>query len=299
MNQLSTFSFESSSVRVVTGADGEPWFVGKDIASTLGYSNPQKAIRDHCKYPRPVGVNESFTHRLDPQTVIVNEPDMLRLIVSSQLPSAEKFEKWVFEEVLPSIRKTGSYVHSGPMSPEQSEVIRKGMEDRFGPLFSGPVAAASRVPVLAESVRGLLGKRAAQVMLRAWLFSQHPGIQKVMESMKSSVSVEARQIPVQIALPLPEKKVAAKPKQQPGPKPVVLQSMPPGGLGGCNFIVQEIAEYVVGGEKELRRAMRDFGLVSETGFPTTKGRGLVTRKSPNGHLWKVVELLRFISGKSV
>ena len=109
MSALQTFSFDGASVRTVFGQDGEPWFVGKDIATDLGYANPQKAVRDHCKGPRPAGVNESFTPPLDPQTVLVNEPDMLRLIVGSSLPSAERFERWVFEDVLPTIRKTGGY----------------------------------------------------------------------------------------------------------------------------------------------------------------------------------------------
>ncbi len=107
MSQIVPFNFEGHGVRAVD-IDGEPWFVGKDIAEALGYANPQKAIRDHCKNSRPVGVNESVTP-LDAQTVIINEPDLFRLIVKSQLPEADRFEKWVFEEVLPAIRRTGGY----------------------------------------------------------------------------------------------------------------------------------------------------------------------------------------------
>ncbi len=110
MSDLSVFAFDSQAVRVVM-VDGEPWFVGKDVAEALGYTNPQKAVRDHCKAPKPVGGEQNVhPHRLDPQTVIISEPDMLRLIVGSKLPAAERFERWVFEEVLPSIRKTGAYV---------------------------------------------------------------------------------------------------------------------------------------------------------------------------------------------
>ena len=110
MSDLSVFAFDTRAVRVVM-VDGEPWFVGKDVAEALGYTNPQKAVRDHCKAPKPVGGEQNVhPHRLDPQTVIISEPDMLRLIVSSKLPAAEAFERWVFEEVLPSIRKTGAYV---------------------------------------------------------------------------------------------------------------------------------------------------------------------------------------------
>lgn len=83
--------------------EGRFYFVGKDIAEALGYSNPQKAIRDHCK-----GVNESFipSNGGEQKMNVIPEGDIYRLIVKSQLPSAEKFEAWVFDEVLPSIRKT-------------------------------------------------------------------------------------------------------------------------------------------------------------------------------------------------
>ena len=107
MSELSVFAFDSRAVRVVM-VEGEPWFVGKDVAEVLGYTNHNKALGDHCKgvtkrYPlsTPGGLQE---------VRIISEPDMLRLIVGSKLPAAERFERWVFEEVLPSIRKTGAYV---------------------------------------------------------------------------------------------------------------------------------------------------------------------------------------------
>ena len=106
MNYLQAFQFGAAKVRTLV-KNGEPWFVGRDVAETLGYANPQKAVRDHCRYAIPVGVNESFT--LDPQTVIISEGDMYRLVIKSALPSAAEFEKWVMDEVLPAIRKTGSY----------------------------------------------------------------------------------------------------------------------------------------------------------------------------------------------
>lgn len=106
MNALIPFTFENSTLRVVE-IDGEPWFVGKDVAEALGYADPTTAIRSHCKgvqkrhpLPTPGGTQELR---------ILAEPDVLRLIVNSTLPSAERIERWLFEEVLPSIRKTGSY----------------------------------------------------------------------------------------------------------------------------------------------------------------------------------------------
>lgn len=111
MSNVIPFISEEFSVRVVE-IDGEPWFVGKDVAGELGYQDPTTAIRSHCK-----GVQKH--HPLQTpggvQTMrILSEPDVLRLIVGSSLPAAERFERWVFEEVLPSIRKTGAYQR--PMS---------------------------------------------------------------------------------------------------------------------------------------------------------------------------------------
>ena len=99
--------FEGMSVRIVM-IDGEPWFVGKDVAERLGYTNPAKAMGDHCRgvtkrYP----IVDALGRQQDAR--ILSEPDVLRLIIGSKLPAAERFERWVFEEVLPAIRKTGAY----------------------------------------------------------------------------------------------------------------------------------------------------------------------------------------------
>lgn len=101
------FQFESNNIRVIE-QDGEPWFVAKDIASLLGYSNPRKAIRDHCIYSKAIGGNDSFPP-IDAQIRLIPEQDVYRLIMKSKLPAAQKFERWVMDEVLPSIRKKGSY----------------------------------------------------------------------------------------------------------------------------------------------------------------------------------------------
>lgn len=85
-------------------------FCGADIAKALGYSNASKAIKDHCKcitkryIPHPQSVDKQI------EMSFVTEGDLYRLIAHSKLPSAEKFESWIFDEVLPTIRKTGGYV---------------------------------------------------------------------------------------------------------------------------------------------------------------------------------------------
>lgn len=89
--------------------EGKEYFPATDVAKALGYSNPHKAIKDHCK---PEGVNEALvpTNSGIQTKKFINEPNLYRLIVKSKLPQAEQFEKWVFEEVLPSIRKHGAYM---------------------------------------------------------------------------------------------------------------------------------------------------------------------------------------------
>ncbi|EDN8735507.1 phage repressor protein/antirepressor Ant [Listeria monocytogenes] len=107
MTNLKLFNFEGNKVRTVI-IDEEPFFVGKDVAVILGYSNTQKSIRDHCKKPVETWVNDSLGRRQ--KTLVLSESDVYRLVLRSDLPSAEKFESWLMEEVLPSIRKHGAYM---------------------------------------------------------------------------------------------------------------------------------------------------------------------------------------------
>ena len=90
--------------------NGEPWFVGKDVASVLGYLNPQKAIRDHVdeEDKRAERIVHPFA---GPQRMaVINESGLYALILSSKLPQAKEFKRWVTSEVLPQIRKTGGYI---------------------------------------------------------------------------------------------------------------------------------------------------------------------------------------------
>lgn len=107
MSNITPFKFDNHNVRVITDEHGEPLFVGKDICDALGFANPNQAMATHCKgiqkrYPLQTagGVQELR---------VISEPDMMRLIVNSTLPAAQEFERLVFEEILPTIRKTGSY----------------------------------------------------------------------------------------------------------------------------------------------------------------------------------------------
>lgn len=108
MKSLQIFkSEEFGEIRTVT-IDNEPWFVGKDVAVALGYSNPQKAVRDHVS-EEDRGMNEMDTPSGKQSLVVINESGLYSLILSSKLESAKKFKHWVTSEVLPSIRKHGMY----------------------------------------------------------------------------------------------------------------------------------------------------------------------------------------------
>jgi len=108
MNELKNFTFEDQQIRVLT-IEGEPWFVGKDVAEVLGYSNSRKAIADHVD-SEDKGVTKCYTLGGTQQIAIINESGLYSLILSSKLPDAKKFKHWVTHEVLPTIRKHGAYM---------------------------------------------------------------------------------------------------------------------------------------------------------------------------------------------
>ena len=125
MNALQVFENpEFGSIRTVE-IDGEPWLVGKDVAVALGYSNPRKALADHVD-KEDKGVTKCDTPSGPQQMTIINESGLYSLILSSKLPGAKKFKRWVTSEVLPSIRKTGGY--SVP-SAEDAPASKKDLAD--------------------------------------------------------------------------------------------------------------------------------------------------------------------------
>ena len=125
MNELQIFNSEEFGDIRTAEIDGKPYFVGTDVAKALGYSNPRKAILDHCK---GVTKRDAPTSSGVQSMSYINEGDLYRLIMKSKLPSAEKFESWVMDEVLPAIRKTGSY--QKPMTvAEQIQLLALGNQD--------------------------------------------------------------------------------------------------------------------------------------------------------------------------
>ena len=110
MNELQIFNDEElGSIRTVT-IEREHWFVGKDVAEILGYSNTRKALADHVDEEDKIDgvtIRDSIGREQNP--ICINESGLYSLILSSKLPTAKKFKRWVTSEVLPSIRKHGVY----------------------------------------------------------------------------------------------------------------------------------------------------------------------------------------------
>ena len=190
MNELQIFNNpEFGEMRTVT-INNEPWFVGKDVADILGYTNPQKAIRDH------VDEDEKLTERIvlsgqNREIIVINERGLYSLILSSKLKGAKKFKRWVTAEVLPAIRKTGGYVHNDdafintylPFADESTKVLFKGtlkairglneQIDRNRPkvVFADAVTA-SKTSILVGELAKLMKQNGIQIgekRLFAWL----------------------------------------------------------------------------------------------------------------------------------
>lgn len=119
MNEMLIFNnLEFGEIRTVS-IDGEPWLVGKDVALALGYENPARAIRSHVDEDDK-GVTKLVTPGGSQDVIIINESGLYSLVLSSKLPGAKKFRRWVTSEVLPSIRRSGGYIHGqAEMSPEE------------------------------------------------------------------------------------------------------------------------------------------------------------------------------------
>ncbi|MFK5923245.1 MAG: BRO family protein [Verrucomicrobiota bacterium] len=105
MNSIQLFSHELFGDIRIVDQEGQPWFVAKDISDALGYENSRDAIIRYCKGVEKLDTLKKGGHAQS----IIPESDLFRLIMRSKLPAAEQFQDWVVEEILPSIRKTGSY----------------------------------------------------------------------------------------------------------------------------------------------------------------------------------------------
>lgn len=125
-NNVQIFNFNQNDVRTVV-IDNEPWFVARDIAKVLEYSNPRKAIIDHVDQEDKrdgVTIRDSIGRNQKP--IIINESGLYSLVLSSKTPKAKEFKRWVTSEVLPALRKTGGYI-VGEEQMSEDELILTAM----------------------------------------------------------------------------------------------------------------------------------------------------------------------------
>lgn len=129
MNNLQIFNSEEfGQVRTMV-IDGEPWFVGKDVAEALGYERPTDTVRKRVD-DEDRGISKMETPSGKQEMTIINESGLYTLVLGSKLDSAKRFKRWVTSEVLPAIRKTGSY--NKPMTEaEQIRLLAKGATELY------------------------------------------------------------------------------------------------------------------------------------------------------------------------
>ena len=187
---LQTWSYENSEIRTIE-KDGEPWFVGKDVAAVLGYSNTRDALAKHVddEDKNTVVIRDGIQG--NPNTIVINESGLYSLVLSSKLPNAKKFKRWVTSEVLPSIRKHGAYMTDQTLeqaltSPDfliqlatqlkEEKEQRKQLEakveqDKPKVLFADSVSASKSSILVGELAKILKqnGVDTGQFRLFAWL----------------------------------------------------------------------------------------------------------------------------------
>lgn len=137
-NELQIFNHPQFGDIRALNIDGEPWFVAKDVAEALGYSNSRDAIAKHVdgEDKNTVAIHDGIPG--NPNQAVINESGIYALVFGSQLPTARKFKRWVTSEVLPSIRKTGGYVDNDELFVR---TYFPNMDDNAKTMFKSTLAA--------------------------------------------------------------------------------------------------------------------------------------------------------------
>ncbi|WP_436867344.1 BRO family protein [Mammaliicoccus sciuri] len=164
-SELQTFNFEELPVRTLTVND-EPHFVGKDVADVLGYSNASKAVMVHVDEEDKLTSMISHTRKgnlSQSKTTLINESGLYSLIFSSKLDSSKRFKRWVTSEVLPTLRKTGSYQVKPLTTSEQIQLIAQGNTE----LDERVTAIEESYPIMhgqAKHIQQLVARKVAEIV---------------------------------------------------------------------------------------------------------------------------------------
>ena len=159
---------EFGKVRTIV-KDGEPYFVGRDVADILGYAKPENAIATHVdEEDKTSTLIQGTGSNYKSKAVIINESGLYSLILSSKLPAAKKFKRWVTSEVLPSIRKTGSYTakhakSDDAMQSKRLEVMERNARTRAANLLL-KIAERTNIP----EYKAVCNAKAAEMVVEKW-----------------------------------------------------------------------------------------------------------------------------------
>jgi prophage antirepressor-like protein len=160
LNELQIFKNESFGEIRTVEINGKPYFVAIDITKALGYSNSQDAIKKHCRWVAKCDVPHPQSQNKIIEVNAIPEGDLYRLITHSELPSAEKFELWVFDEVLPSIRKNGAYTNPKTPKADRTEVMMINARNRTANTYLKMAAMAG----ITDTYKQILVSKAAETL---------------------------------------------------------------------------------------------------------------------------------------
>lgn len=162
-NELQIFKNSSFGNLEVLTIEGKQWFPAINVAEILGYANPHKAVRDHTK-ERGVTIRSVIDSLGRNQNKkFIDEGNLYRLITKSKLPQAEQFEEWVFDDVLPTLRKTGSYQVKPLTTAEQIQLIAQGNTE----LDERVTAIEESYPIMhgqAKHIQQLVARKVAEIV---------------------------------------------------------------------------------------------------------------------------------------
>ncbi|MCJ1783132.1 BRO family protein [Mammaliicoccus sciuri] len=161
-NELQIFKNSSFGNLEVLTIEGKQWFPAIKVAEILGYANPRKAIRDHSK-EKGVTIRSVLSNGGTQNKKFIDEGNLYRLITKSKLPQAEQFEEWVFDDVLPTLRKTGSYRVKPLTTSEQIQLIAQGNTE----LDERVTAIEESYPIMhgqAKHIQQLVARKVAEIV---------------------------------------------------------------------------------------------------------------------------------------
>lgn len=186
MNEMQVFQNSEFGELGVLEIEGKPYFPANRCAKVLGYKRPNDALHAHCRYTAKYRIPHPQNPSKEIEVNFIPEGDLYRLITHSKLPGAERFEKWVFDEVLPTIRRTGGYgqVDVTSIIMQTATAVCAEMVKQLTPLFERVIRAAA-APCYEVS-----GTQVTTT--EAWRASYHPGPRKKVVSRPPTASGQLR-----------------------------------------------------------------------------------------------------------